>query len=115
MKNFFIVTFLTITFGAAKAQCIRVYVSEKIKGIEIPIQRTEFEVYVNDTLKKKLSSDNSGFLTRLSLNKGKYNIKLVSAEYSMVKMDAVVVEDSKSTDITLVVVPANAADDKKKK
>ncbi len=99
----------------AKAQCIRIYVSEKIKGIEIPIGRREFEVYVNDTLKKKLETDGSGYLTRLSLEKGKYNIKIASSEYACVPMNDVVVEESRSTDITIIVSTPAAVNPEKKK
>jgi len=105
MKHLILIVFFAGCLSSTKAQCIRVYVSEKIKGIEIPIQRREFEVFVNDTLKRKLSSDNSGFLIRLSVNKGKYNIKLVSPDYADAFMSDVIVEESKSTDITINVVP----------
>lgn len=115
MKNLLLIAFFTFTAFILKAQCIRVYVSEKIKGIEIPIQRREFEVFVNDTLKRKIASDNSGFLVRLSLTKGKYNIKLVNPEFSEAFQKDVVVEESKNTDVTIIVVPVAAIPESEKK
>ena len=105
MKNLLFISFLFLHVSMVKSQCIRIYVSEKIKGIEIPVQRTEFEIFVNDTLKRKLESDNSGFLVRLSLNEGKYNIKILNPGYLESKMDNVLVQGQKSTEITMVVVP----------
>ena len=115
MKNFFLVFCFLLLINLTKAQCIRIFVSETIKGVEIPIARREFEVYVNDTLKKKVQSDASGFLTRLSLERGKYDVKIKNPEYNCAPMNGVVVEESKSTEITMIVsISANAVPEKKK-
>jgi hypothetical protein len=114
MKNLFLLTLLIVTSSAIKAQCIRIYVSENVKGVEIPIEKGEFEVTINDTLKKKLTTDKSGYLTRISLERGKYNVKLESMEFKDAYMKDVVVEESKSSNIVIDVFRLSAAEEKEK-
>lgn len=108
MKNFILISIFTLSVSLGKAQCIRIYVAEKVKEVEIPIERRKFEITINDTMKLNLTSGNNGLLGRVSLPSGKYNVKLTSPDYADAIMNDVVVEESKSTNITMNVVAATA-------
>jgi hypothetical protein len=59
-------------------------------------------------MRLNLTSGNNGLLGRVSLPSGKYNVKLTSPDYADAIMNDVVVEESKSTNITMNVVAATA-------
>ncbi len=101
MKYLFFIGLFVIISGSGKAQCIRVFVSENSGGIEIPIENREFDVTINDSIKRTLTTDKSGYLTRISLEKGKYHVKLVSTEFKDAYMKDVIVEDGKSSNIVI--------------
>ena len=106
MKHIFLICFLTLSVYSANAQCIRIYVSQKIKEVEIPIERREFEVTINDTMKLNLTSGNNGLLGRISLDKGTYKVMIKNPEFGDAIMNDVVVEESHSNNLTINVVPA---------
>jgi len=108
MKNFILISIFTLSISFGKAQCIRIYVAELVKEVEIPVERRKFEITINDTMKLNLTSGNNGLLGRISLQSGKYKVKLTSPDYADAVMNDVVVEESKSTNITMNVVPATA-------
>src|SRR5690242_17150308 len=86
---------------AVKSQCIFIYPSEKIKGVEIPIERTEFDIYVNDTLKKHATSFNDGSLGRVALEPGRYTVKIKNPEYQDGIKTEVIVHESKTTNVII--------------
>ena len=108
MKNFILISIFILSTSLGKAQCIRIYVAEKVKEVEIPIERRKFEITINDTMRLNLTSGTNGLLGRVSLPSGKYNVKLTSPDYADAIMNDVVVEESKSTNITMNVVAATA-------
>jgi hypothetical protein len=108
MKNFILISIFTLSVFLGKAQCIRIYVAEKIKEVEIPVERRKFEITINDTMKLNLTSGNNGLLGRVSLPSGKYNVKLTSPDYADALMNDVVVEESRSTNITMIVATPTA-------
>lgn len=102
----------------AKAQCMFIYASEKIKGVEIPIERVEFEVTINDTLKKKCTSKNDGSLGRINVDRGTYKVKITTDEFSDGISEEVTVNESRTTNIIINVVrltPAQVEEKKKGK
>ncbi|MCE3260729.1 MAG: hypothetical protein K0S12_2370 [Bacteroidetes bacterium] len=101
MKQVILFLFLFGFAHTGKSQCIFIYAAEKIKGAEIPIVRTEFEVTINDSLKKKVSSLNDGSLGRISLEKGTYRVKISSSEFTDGFQENVIVNESKSTDVVI--------------
>ncbi|MBI2720831.1 MAG: hypothetical protein HYX39_01520 [Bacteroidetes bacterium] len=100
MKQLFL--YLFFITGVLKSQCIFIYAAEKIKTAEIPLTKTDFTVTINDTLKLVRSSDNDGSLGRISVEKGKYNIKIKSAGFSDGFQNEVVVNESRTTDVTII-------------
>ena len=117
MKFLFFKSILFLSFfNFIKAQSIFIYASEKIKGVEIPVERTEFKIWVNDTLKKTGTSENDGSLGRISLEKGTYKLKITNEEYADAVNDAVVVNESKTTKviINLSRLSATQIEEKKK-
>jgi hypothetical protein len=115
MKQLFLITFFAFSVFSTKAQCIRIYVAQKVKGVEIPIERREFEITINDTMKLNLTSTSDGLLGRVSLDKGIYKVKLQSEEYADATVSDVVVEESRSNNLTVNVVPLTAAQIEEKK
>jgi hypothetical protein len=115
MKTFFLLLLLNLLFGLSKAQCVFIYASEKIKGVEIPLERMEFEVLINDTLKKKATSRNDGSLGRISLEKGIYTIKLSHPEFKPAVQQNVVVNESRTTNVIINLVRSGAANTEEKK
>ncbi|MCE3226202.1 MAG: hypothetical protein K0S32_753 [Bacteroidetes bacterium] len=101
--------------GVAKSQCIFIYAAEKIKGAEIPIERTEFHVVINDTMKRTISSHNDGSLGRISLEKGKYKVKISSEEFADGISEEVIVKESRSTDVIIPLVRLTPAQIEEKK
>ncbi len=114
MKQLFLMASV-VFFYNAKAQCIRIYVAEKVKEVEIPIERREFDIIINDTMKYHLTSVNNGLLGRIALDKGVYKVKLSNPEYADAIVTDVVVEESRSNNLTINVVPLTAAQIEEKK
>lgn len=114
MKQLFFLCFFTFFSYNIKSQCIRIYVAEKVKEVEIPVERHDFEVTINDTMKLNLSSGNNGLLGRISLDKGTYKVVIKNPEYAEAIMKDVIVEESRSNNLTIIVVPISAmkAEDK---
>ena len=115
MKRLIFILFVLVNCKAAKAQCIWIYVSEKVKGAEIPIERTEFDVVVNDTLKRHMTSKNDGSLGKIYLEKGKYKVKVSNPEYIDAIETEVVVNESRTTNLTVNLVKAAAIKEEEKK
>lgn len=117
MRQLFLTTLFVLSVFCIKAQCIRIYVAEKVKEVEIPIERREFEITINDTMKLNLTSGNNGLLGRVSLERGTYKVKLTSDDYADAIVTDVVVEESRSNNLTVNVVALTAAqiEEKKKK
>lgn len=115
MKHLILVSFLMLSVLVTKAQCIRIYVAEKVKEVEIPIERREFEVTINDTMKLNLTSQSNGLLGRISLDKGTYKVKLTSEDYTDAILQDVVVEESRSNNLTMHVVSLTPAQIEEKK
>lgn len=115
MKQQFLIAFFALSLFSTKAQCIRIYVAQKVQGVEIPIERREFEITINDTMKLNLTSTNDGLLGRVSLDKGTYKVKLQSDDYADAILTDVVVEESRSNNLTVNVVPLTAAQIEEKK
>ena len=109
MKNFILLSIFTFSVYLGKAQCIRLYVSEKVKGAEIPVERRKFEVTINDTMKLNLTSGNDGYLGRISLDRGTYKVVLKNADYSEAIVKDVIVEESRSNNLTVDLVPVPPA------
>ena len=86
---------------AMNSQCIFIYASEKIKGVEIPIERREFDVVISDTIKKHATSFGDGSLGRMALPPGKYTIKLSNPEYQDAIKTEVIVRESHGTDVII--------------
>lgn|GEM_PF-4013342 len=84
-----------------RSQCIFIYASEKIKGVEIPITRTEFDVVINDSIKKHLTSAGDGSLGRISLPQGLYTVKIMNPEYQDGIKTNVIVRESRSSDVII--------------
>lgn len=115
MKHLILVVFLTLFIYCTKAQCIRIYVAEKVKEVEIPIERRDFEITINDTMKLNLTSGNNGLLGRISLDKGTYKVMIQNPEFADAIVKDVVVEESRSNNLTINVVPLTAAQIEEKK
>jgi len=118
MRQVFLTTLFVLSAFCFKAQCIRIYVAEKVKEVEIPIERREFEVTINDTMKLNLTSQSNGLLGRISLDRGTYKVKLTSEDYTDAILTDVVVEESRSNNLTIHVTsltPAQVEEKKKKK
>ncbi len=118
MRSLFVFAFIMLSTFIYKAQCIRIYVAEKVKEVEIPIERREFEVTINDTMKLNLTSQSNGLLGRISLDRGTYKVKLTSEDYTDAILKDVVVEESKSNNLTIHVTsltPAQIEEKKKQK
>jgi hypothetical protein len=115
MKQVILGLCLAALAASARSQCIFIYAAEKIKGAEIPIVRTEFEVTINDSLKKKVSSLNDGSLGRISLEKGIYKIKISSSEFADGFQENVIVNASKSTDVVINLRRRGPAETEEKK
>jgi hypothetical protein len=117
MKKLIITTlFLVAISYNGKSQSIYVYASEKIKGAEIPIERVDFEVIVNDSIKKKFTSQNDGSLGRISVPKGKYKVKLTTEEFADGINEEVIVNEFKTTSLVvnlLRLTPAQIEEKKK--
>jgi hypothetical protein len=94
-----------------------IYASEKIKGVEIPITRVEFDVVINDTIKKKLTSAGDGSLGRISLPQGLYNVKIMNPEYKDGIKNNVIVRESRTSDVIINLLKSGTAteEDKLKK
>ena len=113
MKHLLFIFFIAI--NTAKAQSVYIYASQKIKGAEIPIERVDFDVFINDSLKKKFTSGNDGALGRISLEKGKYKIKISTLEYADGLNNEVIINESKTTNLVLNLIPLTAAQVEEKK
>jgi hypothetical protein len=103
MKNFSLVLLMMLSFGVARSQSIIVYVTEKIKGAEIPVIRTDFDVVVNDSLKKKGTSQADGSLPRIGLYNGTHKITLKSDEFNDVTENDILIKDFRTTEVTVYV------------
>lgn len=115
MKYFLLTLALWSGSQLMHAQSIIIYAAEKIKTAEAPVPRTEFEVTVNDTLKVKKTSDHDGSLGRISLPPGKYKIKISNPEYSDGFEKEVIVNESKTTEVSVFVLPLTEAQQEEKK
>ncbi|MBA2612710.1 MAG: hypothetical protein H0U95_12100 [Bacteroidetes bacterium] len=115
MKHLLALSFFIIYAYSIKAQCIRIYVAEKIKEVEIPIERRDFEITINDTMKLNLTSGNNGLLGRIALDKGTYKVMIQNPEFADAVIKDVVVEESRSNNLTINVVPLTAAQIEEKK
>lgn len=115
MKQLFFIAFFVLAVFNIQAQCIRIYVAEKVKEVEIPIERREFEVTINDTMKLNLTSQSNGLLGRISLDRGTYKVKLTSEDYTDAILKDVVVEESKSNNLTIHVTSLTPAQIEEKK
>jgi hypothetical protein len=107
---------LILLCSISKAQCIFIYASEKIKGVEIPITTVEFDVVINDTIKKKAVSKGDGSLGRMSLEMGTYKVKISNPEFEDGISNGVVVKESRSTSVIINLVrltPAQIEERKK--
>lgn len=103
MKQLFCFAFLISTSAVLKSQSIVIYATEKIKGAEIPIVRTDFEVVINDSIKKKSTSRNDGSLPRIAVAKGKYKVLLAGDEFNETIEKDVVVNEFRTTELTIFV------------
>ena len=99
-KALLLLVFLAFS-KAVKSQCIFIYAAEKIKGVEIPIERREFDVFINDSIKKHVTSFADGSLGRMGLNPGIYKVKISNPEYQDGMKAEVIVKESKSTDVVI--------------
>lgn len=115
MKYSLFLLIFTFLFVKAKSQSVFLYANEKVNGIEIPIERVDFDVTINDTILKKFVSKNDGSLGRISLEKGKYKLKLMSEEFSDTVLDCVIVNESKTTSINALMNRLNAQQLEEKK
>ena len=106
-KLIFISTFLLAAY-LGKTQSIRIYVSEKESGSELPVAQRAFEITINDTIKLNLSTSNNGLLGKIELDPGKYKIQLQNKEYQNAMLKDVLVEAAKTSNITIYVVPITA-------
>ncbi len=113
-KSILFLSFVCLSFFI-KAQSIFIYASEKIKGVEIPIERVDFEVTVNDSIKKKFTSINDGSLGRISIPKGIYKVKLTTEEFADGIKEEVVVNESKTTSLIINLVRLTPAQIEEKK
>lgn len=84
-----------------KGQSIIVYATERIKTAEVPVIRTEFNVLLDDSVKKKLTTQADGSLPRIHADNGSHKIVLSSEEYNTVTETNVVVKDFRTTEITI--------------
>lgn len=115
MKKVITLVFIILISLAGKSQSIYVYASEKIKGAEIPIERVDFEVIVNDSIKKKFTSQNDGSLGRISVPKGKYKVKVTTEEFADGINEEVIVNDFKTTSLVVNLVRLTPAQIEEKK
>jgi len=115
MKPLFFFTLFLLGACFSKAQCIFVYVNEKVKGVEIPIVSEEFKIYVNDTLKATRMSKSDGCLGRIPLEKGTYKVKIVSPGFSEGSKADVVVNESRTTDVEMLLTKQAAVKEEEKK
>jgi len=115
MKSITVSFIFIILLNFAKAQSIYVYASEKIKGVEIPLERIDFEVTVNDSIKKKFTSQNDGSLGRISIPKGKYKVKVTTEEFEDGINEEVIVNDFKTTSLIINLVRLTPAQIEEKK
>ncbi|MBA3662781.1 MAG: hypothetical protein H0W61_01045 [Bacteroidetes bacterium] len=117
MKRLFLSLLLISASTYVKSQSVIIYVTEKIKSAEIPVVRTDFEVAINDSIKKKLTSQNDGSLPRISLEKGKYKIMVSGNEFMDAVEKDVVVNESRTTELTVFInrKPQQPAETKKTK
>ncbi|MBK9283264.1 MAG: hypothetical protein IPM51_02995 [Sphingobacteriaceae bacterium] len=117
MKKLIIFSILFLFYKSSKAQCIFVYASQRIKGVEIPIERTEFDIVINDTIKKHATSANDGSLGRISLPQGIYEVKISNPEFNIGIKKNVIVRESRTTDVIINLTMAGTVkeEDKLKK
>ena len=115
MKSTVFIFLFILLLNFAKAQSIFIYASEKIKGVEIPIERVDFEVTVNDSIKKKYTSINDGSLGRISIPKGIYKVKLTTEEFADGITEDVIVNESKTTSLIINLVRLTPAQIEEKK
>lgn len=117
MKSLFTLIFLMIFVCFVKSQSAFVYINEKVNGIDIPIERVDCEIIVNDTVVKKKTSQNDGSIGRFSLEKGKHHLKVKSEEFEDSANIEFNVNESKTTTVNVVLVrltPAQLEEKKKK-
>ncbi|MGZ3899689.1 MAG: hypothetical protein ACXVNM_07560 [Bacteroidia bacterium] len=103
MKHLFFTVVFVGGFGLLKSQSIIIYATEKIKGAEIPVIRKDFEVVINDSIKKKGTSRNDGSLPRIAVTKGKYKIMIAGDEFNEAIEKDVVVNEFRTTELTIFV------------
>jgi hypothetical protein len=110
-------TLLIAFVGSLKAQSAFVYINEKVNGIDIPIERVECEITINDSIVKKKTSQNDGSIGRFSLEKGKHRIKASSEEFQDSPVIEFIVNESKTTTLSIVLIrltPTQLEEKKKK-
>lgn len=117
MKNFLITSAFILAAFSFKAQSIWVYAAEKVKGVEIPVQWEEFEVTINDSIKRKFTAQNDGSLGRFSLDNGKYKVTIKSLNfvYADVTRDDVIIKDFRTTDVVFTLMKLTPAQIEEKK
>jgi hypothetical protein len=101
MKKLLLLAVFISLHKAAKSQCIFIYASEKIKGVEIPLERQEFDVVISDTIKKHATSFADGSLGRMALPPGTYTVRLHNPEYQDATKTEVIVKESHTTNVII--------------
>lgn len=115
MKHLLLSFLVILSVATLRSQSIIVYVTEKIKGAEIPVGRTEFDVTINDTLKLKRVSDNDGSLARIASQNGTFKVAVSNPEYTTGIEKEVVVKDYRTTEVSIYVTKLSAAEMEAKK
>lgn len=117
MKSLLTFIVLVLLFTTVNAQCAFVYVSEKVNGVDIPLERIECEITINDSIVKKKDTQNDGSLGRFSLERGNHHLKVISEEFKDSEVIEFVVNESRTTNVNVVLVrltPVQLEEKKKK-
>lgn len=117
MKRLFTSIVLIVSVSFVKAQSAFVYINEKVNGIDIPLERVECEITINDSIVRKKTSQNDGSIGRFSLEKGKHHLKATSEEFQDSPVIEFIVNESKTTTVNVVLIRLSPTqlEEKKKK
>jgi hypothetical protein len=111
---FFFVLFMLGAY-VCRSQCIFIYANEKVKGVEIPIVNEEFQIIINDSIKHMRRTKSDGSLGRIPLEKGIYKVKIINPEFSEGNKPDVTVNESRTTDVEMLLTRSAVKEEEKKK
>jgi hypothetical protein len=115
MKPVFLFALFMLGTYVSKSQCIFIYANEKVKGVEIPIVNEEFQIIINDSIKHTRRTRSDGSLGRIPLEKGTYKVKILNPYFSEGDKPGVIVNESRTTDVEILLTRQTAVKEEEKK